>query len=99
MSWGLGADNAQRLLTVDLETSSTIAQRVILYWKWALKLVAVSFPVACLWPMSVGIYLLLRLQVDATEIEEITLADGTVQVGLPKEQSDSEQAEQEEPAT
>lgn len=96
VSWGLGADNAQRLLAVDLETSSTIAQRMILYWKWALKLVAVSFPVACLWPMSVGIYLLLRLQVDATEMEEITLADGTVQVGLPKEQSDREQ---EAPAT
>lgn len=96
VSLGLGSENAQRLLAVDLESASTFAQRTILYWKYALELLVLSFPVACLWPMSVGIYLLLRRQVDATEMDEITLADGTVQAGLPKQDSDGDETKEED---
>ncbi len=88
LSWGIGTDRALQLFASDIEASpAPIATRLINNWKWAVQTVAISFPVASLWAMTVGIYLVLRRQVDATEMDEITLADGTIQAGLPSEPS------------
>ncbi len=88
LSWSVGTDRAVQLFASDFESSpAPIATRLINNWKWAVQIVALSFPVASLWAMSVGIYLVLRRQVDATEMDEITLADGTIQAGLPSNPS------------
>lgn len=43
----------------------------ILFWKAALHSFAMAYPLAYLWPASVGIYLLLRHHIDETQIEEL----------------------------
>lgn len=93
LSWGSGADRALQLFMGGLE-ASPVATRLISGWKWGAQTIATSFPIASLWTMSVGIYLLLRRQVDATELDEITLADGTVQTGLPQENSEAADTKQ-----
>jgi len=74
LSWGTGVVRADQLLTTEWQASvAPLAARAINGWTWAFMLVIKSYPLACLWPMSVGIYLLLRRHVDATEMEEISL--------------------------
>jgi len=48
----------------------------IRFWKAALRLVVASYAVAYLWSAAVGIYLLLRRQVDATEMDEVVSEEG-----------------------
>jgi len=83
LSWGTGAVRADKLLTTEWQASvAPLAARAINGWTWAFLLVIKSYPLACLWPMSVGIYLLLRRHVDATEMEEITLENDETQTSL-----------------
>ncbi|MGI9430052.1 MAG: hypothetical protein ACR2NM_15440 [Bythopirellula sp.] len=85
LSWGMGSARADEVLGSDLQTpTSSIAARAIQGWKQGVELLLKSFPLACLWSMSVGIYLLMRRHVDSTEMDEVTLSDGTKQAGLPK---------------
>ena len=73
---GMGADRAQLVLAGDLESSPVpLATKLIVWWRWCFRLVAESFPLACLWTMSVGIYLLQRRLIDQTEMDEIALPD------------------------
>ena len=71
LSWGAGNARLDELLNAD---SSLLANRAVNGWKWGLMSLVAAYPLACLWPMAVGIYLLLRRQVDATEMDEVTLA-------------------------
>ncbi len=73
LSWGTGNARLADLLSVD---SSLLASRAINGWKWGLESLVAAYPLACLWPMAVGIYLLLRRHVDGTEMDEVTLSDG-----------------------
>jgi len=68
----LGAGN-ERLVDLLRSDSLPIAKQAIHGWKWVFTSFVSAYPLACLWPMAVGIYLLLRRQVDATEMDEITL--------------------------
>ena len=84
LSWGMGSARSAALLSVDWQWSSApLATRAINGWKLALESVVASFPLACLWPMTVAIYLLLRRLIDATEMDEVALTDGSFQPGLP----------------
>ncbi|MEM8945935.1 MAG: hypothetical protein AAGD11_12225 [Planctomycetota bacterium] len=84
LRWGVGDGRATLLFDGDLEASpAPIATNLIEWWKWGVALIARSFPIASLWTMSVGIYLLLRRAIDATEMDEIVLSDGTIAAGLP----------------
>jgi hypothetical protein len=56
-----------------LEGSIALATRSIQFWKDLLASVAGAYPLAYLFTSSVGIYLLLRLHVDATEMDEIVV--------------------------
>ena len=85
LSWGTGSETGNKLLSADLSGSPTsLSIRAIHAWKWGVASLLASFPLACLWSYSVGIYLLMRRHVDATEMDEVTLSDGTKQAGLPK---------------
>lgn len=100
VSWGLGNEQTMLVLGGDVEASpAPLATQAINLWTWAVRSLATSFPVASLWAMSVGIYLLLRRQVDATEMDEITLADGTTRGGLPASDDDSGEADAEDTAS
>lgn len=84
LSWGTGSVRADELFGGDVQVPGTsIAARAIQGWKHGVELLLKSFPLACLWSMSVGIYLLMRRHVDSTEMEEVTLSDGAIQAGLP----------------
>ncbi len=90
VSWGSGNSRIAELVVPangDASTSlgglATTGAYGIAFWKSALQTVADSFPMAYLWPATVGIYLLLRQQVDSTEMEEITLGKSDPPQGLP----------------
>ena len=70
LSWGAGNTRLDELLNADTDQ---LANQAVNGWKWGLMSLVVAYPLACLWPMTVGIYLLLRRQVDATEMDEVTL--------------------------
>jgi hypothetical protein len=101
LSWGMGSARANELFGTDLQASTaSVAARAIQGWKSGVELLLKSFPLACLWSLSVGIYLLMRRHVDSTEMDEVTLSDGSRQVGLPKlAATDSGAAEEESTAT
>jgi hypothetical protein len=69
VSWGAGAGWMTALpKSHPFQAWGTDA---ILFWKAALHSFASAYPLAYLWPASVGIYLLLRRQIDETQIEEL----------------------------
>ena len=81
LSLGAGQARLNELLTAD---PSRMANQAINGWKWAFTSLVDAYPLACLWPMAVGIYLLLRRQVDATELDEITLSEVTLSANVPQ---------------
>ena len=70
LSCGAGNVRLDELLNAD---TAQMANQAINGWKWGLMSLVAAYPLACLWPMAVGIYLLLRRQVDATEMDEVSL--------------------------
>jgi len=79
LSWGVGNARLAELLGVDGQNSGTLlATRAINGWKGGLESLVDTYRLACLWPMAVGIYLLLRRLVDATEMDEVTLSEVTL---------------------
>ena len=84
VSWGAGTARAEELFASGIDTQSqTLAARAIAGWKQCLMSVVDSYPLACIWPMAVGMYLLLRRLIDGTEMDEVSLSDGSSQIGLP----------------
>ena len=80
VSWGSGTERIMGFATAPsdeiqppLEGSIALATRSIQFWKDLLASVAGAYPLAYLFTSSVGIYLLLRLHVDATEMDEIVV--------------------------
>ena len=65
--------NSSRLTELLSPDPSTLASQTISVWQWVFESLVAAYPLACLWPMAVGIYLLLRRQVDATEMDQISL--------------------------
>lgn len=57
----------------------------IRFWKATLQLAVASYALAYLWSAAVGVYLLLRRQVDATEMDEVVTEEGVDEsrYGLP----------------
>jgi hypothetical protein len=86
VSWGAGRERLAALLAPVVTTdipgvdgadtdglTGLVASGAagIRFWKATLQLVVASYAVAYLWSAAVGIYLLLRRQVDATEMDEV----------------------------
>lgn len=84
LSWGTGNERLAELLEPGgAGATLSLTSRVLLTWKHALVALVDAYPWACLWAMAVGVYLLLRLQVDATELDEVKLSDSNAPQGLP----------------
>ena len=81
ISLGSGEAYLNELLNAD---PALLANQAINAWKWGLASLVAAYPLACLWPMAVGIYLLLRRQVDATEMDEISLDEISLPAASPK---------------
>jgi hypothetical protein len=81
VSWGAGNERIEALTTPfgdgvnqpTFEGSGILAWRMIGFWKHLLTTLVASYPLAYLFSASVGIYLLLRLDVDDTEMSEISV--------------------------
>ena len=82
LSWGAGGQRLAELMATtenSLTGMAATGAKGIRFWKDALQLLVASYAPAYLWSASVGIYLLLRRQVDSTEMDEISIeedADG-----------------------
>lgn len=84
VSWGAGNERIVQLaeppipgdVSPTLAGSAAMAARSISFWKEMLASVAAAYPLAFLFSASVGIYLLLRLHIDSTEMDEIVLETG-----------------------
>ncbi len=79
MSWGAGNERIVQLVgqpipgevSPTLAGSAALAEQSIAFWKLMLATFAAAYQFAYLFSASVGIYLLLRLHVDSTEMDEI----------------------------
>lgn len=78
VSWGAGGERLAQLTGEEtaaveptLEGSGALAARFIGAWKYLLAAIPAAYSLAYLFSSCVGIYLLLRLQIDSTEMDEI----------------------------
>jgi hypothetical protein len=91
-SWDAGAARVQELIDMktadggDLVGMSYIGAWLIHFWTGLVKLLAVGFVFSYFWNANTAIYLLLRRNVDATEMDEVSLDadEGEAKFGLPK---------------
>ncbi len=88
---GAGPSRAAELVAGMAASDSGLvstAAASIQFWKSAFTAIAASFPLAYLWTATVGIYLLLRRDIDSTEMDEISLDSDEQQEPLPDIESD-----------
>ena len=92
LSWGTGTERLavitsslpNELSENPLEGMGATGANVIQWWKSKWLALIPSYHVAHLWSSAVGIYLLLRRYVDATEMDEIILTHKEKPQGLPE---------------
>lgn len=66
-----------------LGTMARAGGKMMRTWTAALSGLATCFPMAYLWPAAMGIYLLLRRNIDSTELAEVSLDEDAPERGLP----------------
>lgn len=84
--WGCGNDQITAVMNhAEIEGIGSFGAMLIRFWTGCVKLLAVGFLFSYFWSASAGIYLLLRRDVDATEMDEVYLdADRSEETfGLP----------------
>ena len=82
-SWGAGLERMVELTKIaddgvepTLSGSATLAAEAIDFWQSMLTTLAAAYPLAYLFSASVGIYLLVRMDIDSTEMDEIIADPG-----------------------
>jgi hypothetical protein len=87
---GAGHDRAfdlfERSLDLDRDQWSSLtrtAARLVRFWDAGFESIALAFPLAYLWSTAVGVYLLLRRHIDATDVSEVKFDEGDPRPGLP----------------
>lgn len=84
--WGCGSEQIGAIMSGgEIEGLGGIGATLIRFWAGCVKLLAVGFLFSYFWSAAAGIYLLLRRDVDATEMDEVYLdADKSEETfGLP----------------
>ena len=100
-SWGanLGSGDQPRIevlqgVTSDTDTSSetmlSFAQNMIGFWNGLVRTIAAAFLYGLFWCMASAVYLLLRKEVDDTEMDEIYIVDEKRTYELPPLKSDDQ---------
>jgi len=85
-SWGAGSERMNQLLAApsgEATGMANTATNAIAFWNTALASLVASYPMALLWSMAVGIYLLMRRHIDATEMDEVALDESEPAESLP----------------
>lgn len=80
------ADLFDRPLDADRDqwsSTTRLAARLVRFWSAGFESIALAFPLAYLWSASVGVYLLLRRQIDATDVSEVKFDEGEPKPGMP----------------
>lgn len=88
VSWGAGENLVAAMTggaTADLSALQRIGIGILTFWTVGVKAVALSFAYSYFWVAASAIYLLLRRDTDAKEMDEVFLEEGVSQVaaGLP----------------
>ena len=86
-SWGAGANRVGQIISYEkLAGMSYTGAWLIHFWTGLAKLLAVGVSFSYFWNAYAAIYLLLRRNVDATEMDEVYLDadEGEAKFGLPK---------------
>jgi hypothetical protein len=73
--WGYGDNAAELVQQPDSGLLANVGKLLIRFWVACVKLGAVSYLVAYFWVAASAIYLLLRYDVDATEMDEVYLEE------------------------
>lgn len=96
-SWGANVASGENVrieviqgAVSDVETSSTLsfAQSTMAFWNGLIRTIAASFLYGLFWCMASAVYLLLRKDVDDTEMDEIYIVDERRTYELPPLKSD-----------
>ena len=82
-SWGCGGDRIAQLATLD--GVGGVGFAILNFWVQCVKFIAVGFIYGYFWVAASAIYLLLRRDVDATEMDEVYLEEDAAEetYGLP----------------
>jgi hypothetical protein len=91
-SWSAGSDRVAEVAIGGQGTRlmDTIGSGMVVLWCYCVKLLADGFLYSYFWVASTAIYLLLRRDVDATEMDEVFLQDqGEGTYGLPSVETDA----------
>lgn len=90
VSWGSSASRLEQVLHPPADGSiSPTGSSLINFWIGCVGAVAVGFMFSYLWTASTAIYLLLRRQVDATETDEVYMAEQEQLFGMPPLKNDA----------
>ena len=77
---GLDGDGVSRNVSAVGEFGSA----AILFWTGAIRAAATYFPLAYFWCATPAIYLLLRREIDGTELTDVVFDEGDPKIGLPR---------------
>jgi len=103
-------DESGNVIAADPSTVLTAGQAMIRGWTWLLRCVSAAFVYGLFWCMASAVYLLLRKDVDDTEMDEISVVNqqrtyelpplktdenGIPQVQTPPPKADEEAADEE----
>ena len=88
--WSLRAvDQFPDRVTAIFANGETVSADVLIgadgirFWNKVLQAASEYFPLAYLWPATTAIYLLLRREIDGTELTEVVFDEGDAKRGLP----------------
>lgn len=90
VSIGAGEDRLRDLgvdghgVSRDVSDVGAFGATVMQFWTNVIRAAAAYFPLAYFWPATTAIYLLLRREIDATEMTEVAFDDGEPKLGLPQ---------------
>ncbi|GAG77055.1 unnamed protein product [marine sediment metagenome] len=103
-SWGASSDRIEAIKDIDVDQGIDIVKNsvaiekgsigewgatLIIFWSNVVTTLAAAFSVSYLWSSSTSIYLLLRRQVDAVEMDESFIDEDEQQYDLPSLEEDS----------
>ena len=71
--WGSGAERMQEIAQGELATVGATGAKLMAFWAGCVKWLALGYTFAYFWTAVTAIYLLLRRDVDATEMDEVFL--------------------------
>lgn len=84
-AWWVGQERFTSVVfgPLDLQSARGIGAVVLRFWIECVKLLAVGYLFSYFWSATAGIYLLMRRQVDAVELDEVFLEDESQEPPMP----------------